>query len=1156
MAVQYSRSLLRIAIAQICQHLGWTAIQSTPLELLTNVLERYVLELGRQSHRYSELFGRTEPNLDDLGLAFQELQVSLGELQDYVRHVDALPFALDIVQFPVPKASHITAVEHDEKELIAGVVVDGLVATSKADFEDGRSSPHGAGINSFVPGSHTDGLQALRSPGTVGVRPFTSPTDAPPPSKRLRILPDEAAHSQYEMKSFARSDSGALYPTGQGKLADACNPVIISTPTEMRPPSFGPTTPVVVLPSKPVAPKMFRGKTKIPRKTWKVPGSVNRFHGMKDASAVVPWKSMHEDDVDFIDNDVPYTELDDGVVLVSEDPRARESRLNAYDDAIDSVIRRAQGPSVVEAVAVAAPLPAHRGIDWMLPLNVEPHVPSPPMADPAVQRAKDERDARISDTIDAVIAGTFYKTEDSLSPPEPPVEIEPSSPSPLLEHSLSPLTDQLPSMRPEEHSLSPPEPPRSPPGYDDEDEIVEVHSESPVVAELSPKVVFDISPSPPSPPPPPPPPPPPVFVQPVRTLAERKARPDDVSVSSAPLLPIKSPSAKSKKPKKSKSKNISRQGSSTVASTGSASRLVEERPPMSEPVERDVKPKSGDWVSENKPATRYVSPVRSPAPASHLRLDEQSVGTGSWSDDDLTSPMLAAESLMTLAGIAAPLPKRLRISYGSGNSRMINQTSDAEDHQPPTPRERKPLDVKTELLTANDHSHHGFEHVTFSHPSPTKQEPDMPVVSKKLEKFEHSKGGKSRDRRDRKEKEHHHHREKSVELVEHRKDKKKKEKEKSKKEHKRHDKDKKPSEDVVNAVPHIPKMTIKFGGGPSGGSQNLVSVCGLETGASVQAPLKLVIRPVATDSPSSSAKPSPQQHVVKGSKQHRHNSPSPSRSSPVPHHSRSFNMLSASRPIEALSQMSPIQFTSSSSSSSSGSPPPPTYRRDIRRSPPPPSLASPAPLTAVTPSHSPASSPSRSSPCSSRSPSPPTLYRSPDVVERLPVFESYTSRGRRSSPPLPAFPSFPPSRYNTSATPSLPPPKPVASPLPVIPTMPPPALKSASKSSSKAKQTVITETVGKLIDDKGEITWICPACKMPDDGSPMIGCDSCDDWYHWPCVGVVKAPPEDEQWFCKRCTESGQCGVPSKGGKAGKGQKSGGGAGGGRSRSKKPGRRK
>lgn len=27
--------------------------------------------------------------------------------------------------------------------------------------------------------------------------------------------------------------------------------------------------------------------------------------------------------------------------------------------------------------------------------------------------------------------------------------------------------------------------------------------------------------------------------------------------------------------------------------------------------------------------------------------------------------------------------------------------------------------------------------------------------------------------------------------------------------------------------------------------------------------------------------------------------------------------------------------------------------------------------------------------------------------------------------------------------------------------------------------------------------WICPACDRQDDGSPMIGCDDCDAWYHW-----------------------------------------------------------
>ena len=52
--MEYSRSLLRVVVAQVCQTLGWNGIQSTPLELLTDILERYLLEIGRTSHRYSE----------------------------------------------------------------------------------------------------------------------------------------------------------------------------------------------------------------------------------------------------------------------------------------------------------------------------------------------------------------------------------------------------------------------------------------------------------------------------------------------------------------------------------------------------------------------------------------------------------------------------------------------------------------------------------------------------------------------------------------------------------------------------------------------------------------------------------------------------------------------------------------------------------------------------------------------------------------------------------------------------------------------------------------------------------------------------------------------------------------------------------------------
>ncbi|XP_049881131.1 transcription initiation factor TFIID subunit 3-like [Pectinophora gossypiella] len=55
------------------------------------------------------------------------------------------------------------------------------------------------------------------------------------------------------------------------------------------------------------------------------------------------------------------------------------------------------------------------------------------------------------------------------------------------------------------------------------------------------------------------------------------------------------------------------------------------------------------------------------------------------------------------------------------------------------------------------------------------------------------------------------------------------------------------------------------------------------------------------------------------------------------------------------------------------------------------------------------------------------------------------------------------------------------------------------------------------MDEHGNKIWVCPACGRPDNGSPMIGCDGCDGWYHFVCVGITEEPGASEDWFCKSC---------------------------------------
>ena len=72
-------------------------------------------------HNYAEILystvGRTDPNLDDVGLAFRNMGVSISELEEYIRHVEPLPFAHEIVQFPAPKKCNLQIPNPSHKEL-------------------------------------------------------------------------------------------------------------------------------------------------------------------------------------------------------------------------------------------------------------------------------------------------------------------------------------------------------------------------------------------------------------------------------------------------------------------------------------------------------------------------------------------------------------------------------------------------------------------------------------------------------------------------------------------------------------------------------------------------------------------------------------------------------------------------------------------------------------------------------------------------------------------------------------------------------------------------------------------------------------------------------------------------------------------------------
>ncbi|CAL8094951.1 unnamed protein product [Calicophoron daubneyi] len=76
---------------------------------------------------------------------------------------------------------------------------------------------------------------------------------------------------------------------------------------------------------------------------------------------------------------------------------------------------------------------------------------------------------------------------------------------------------------------------------------------------------------------------------------------------------------------------------------------------------------------------------------------------------------------------------------------------------------------------------------------------------------------------------------------------------------------------------------------------------------------------------------------------------------------------------------------------------------------------------------------------------------------------------------------------------------------------------SASAARHLSSQVIASGGSSYYFNNSGEQIWLCPICLLEDDGNLMIGCDSCDDWYHSSCLGL-SGEPLTSQWFCPKCT--------------------------------------
>eukprot|EP00741_Cyanophora_paradoxa_P019869 tig00000217_g19177.t1 len=70
----FARGCTRVVVAQICRELGFSSVHGSALEVLSEMLEKYVEETGALAHANAEAAGRTEVNFFDVRTALERVQ--------------------------------------------------------------------------------------------------------------------------------------------------------------------------------------------------------------------------------------------------------------------------------------------------------------------------------------------------------------------------------------------------------------------------------------------------------------------------------------------------------------------------------------------------------------------------------------------------------------------------------------------------------------------------------------------------------------------------------------------------------------------------------------------------------------------------------------------------------------------------------------------------------------------------------------------------------------------------------------------------------------------------------------------------------------------------------------------------------------------------
>ncbi|KAA8547906.1 hypothetical protein F0562_004335 [Nyssa sinensis] len=117
----FAQAIAKIAVAQVCESVGFQSFQQSALNTLSDVAVRYICHIGKTANLYANFSSRTECNLFDIIQGLEDLGSQQGfsgasdinrclavsgtveEIIQYVGKAEEIPFAYLVPHFPIVK---------------------------------------------------------------------------------------------------------------------------------------------------------------------------------------------------------------------------------------------------------------------------------------------------------------------------------------------------------------------------------------------------------------------------------------------------------------------------------------------------------------------------------------------------------------------------------------------------------------------------------------------------------------------------------------------------------------------------------------------------------------------------------------------------------------------------------------------------------------------------------------------------------------------------------------------------------------------------------------------------------------------------------------------------------------------------------------------